>query len=243
MSAAAPRKSEPNSTGQEQTIHRTVGRPRRQEEESKQRSELILQAATHYFARFGYANCDVQMIADELGIGKGTIYRHFPTKQDLFFAAVDRGIERLLAQLERDKYSTKDPIDQIVFAIRSYFKFFDDNRDLIELFIQERSEFKEREKSTYFVYREKYQAPRREVIRQKIAEGIVRQLPPDAVSEVVGALLYGAIFTAHFSGDTRPLLGRAEDYAEILLNGLLSDEERKKRRAPEGQDLPGKCKE
>jgi AcrR family transcriptional regulator len=238
MNAAATGKPEPQSSAASAAVEvgpRGVGRPRRHEEESQLRAEQILEAATRFFARYGYANTDVQMIADELSIGKGTIYRHFPTKQELFFAAVDRGMDRLLKQVERDKALVSDPIDQIRNAIRSYFRFFDDNRDLLELFVQERSEFKGREKSTYFVYKEKNQAPKRENLRQLIQDGIMRQLPVDSVSEVLGALLYGAIFTAHFSGDPRPLSERADDYADILLKGLLSDDERIKRRNEKNQ--------
>jgi AcrR family transcriptional regulator len=235
MNAAIKGKHQQQPSPATDAGHRGVGRPRRQEEESQLRAEQILEAATRFFARNGYANTDVQMIADELSIGKGTIYRHFPTKQELFFAAVDRGMDRLLKQVERDKALVSDPVDQIRHAIRSYFKFFDDNRDLLELFVQERSEFKGREKSTYFVYKEKNQAPRREGLRQLIEDGIIRQLPVESMSEVLGALLYGAIFTAHFSGDPRPLLERADDYADILLTGLLSDDERIKRQSEKKQ--------
>ena len=31
-----------------------------------------------------------QALADRLGVGKGTIYRHFPSKRALFLAAADR---------------------------------------------------------------------------------------------------------------------------------------------------------
>src|ERR1700722_8007432 len=103
MNAATKGNHDPKSPVGAEAGHRGVGRPRRQEEEAQLRAELILEAATRYFARYGYANTDVQMIADELSIGKGTIYRHFPTKQELFFAAVDRGMDRLLKQVDRDK--------------------------------------------------------------------------------------------------------------------------------------------
>src|SRR5215211_5667849 len=57
-----------------------------------QRREDILARATELFARDGYADLDLQVLADSLGIGKGTLYRHFGSKQDLF---LDRKSTRL----------------------------------------------------------------------------------------------------------------------------------------------------
>ena len=59
------------------------------------RDTQILQVAARIFAKRGYRNTDVQEIADELGIGKATIYRAFGTKEELFFATVDNGMSRL----------------------------------------------------------------------------------------------------------------------------------------------------
>ncbi len=54
-----------------------------------QRRAEILSAATREFAARGYAGADVERIAERAGVGKGTVYRHFPRKRDLFFAALD----------------------------------------------------------------------------------------------------------------------------------------------------------
>jgi AcrR family transcriptional regulator len=62
------------------------------EEEFCKRKEAILSAATDFFARSGYRNTDVQQIADKVQIGKGTVYRYFPSKEALFFAACDRAM-------------------------------------------------------------------------------------------------------------------------------------------------------
>lgn len=48
----------------------------------------ILDAAIAIFAEKGYRGADVQLIADRVGVGKGTVYRNYGTKEDLFWAAV-----------------------------------------------------------------------------------------------------------------------------------------------------------
>lgn len=88
-----------------ETPKSTRGRPR-DPNLVQQRKEQILKVTTHHFARFGYQDADLQVIADELEIGKGTIYRYFPTKEALFRAALDRGLASL-----RDLIDQKIPPD------------------------------------------------------------------------------------------------------------------------------------
>ncbi len=57
--------------------------------------EAILDAATALFAQLGFNDADTQALAEKLGVGKGTLYRHFPSKRDLFLAAVDRVMRRM----------------------------------------------------------------------------------------------------------------------------------------------------
>ena len=74
--------------------NRLVGRPPDAELQERRRAE-ILDTATAVFAENGFAAADVQEIADKTGVGKGTIYRYFPSKEELFLAAVDHGMRNL----------------------------------------------------------------------------------------------------------------------------------------------------
>ncbi len=53
------------------------------------KEEILTQAAT-LFARHGYSETDTQLLAETIGVGKGTVYRYFPSKRELFLAATDR---------------------------------------------------------------------------------------------------------------------------------------------------------
>lgn len=60
----------------------------------------ILDAAEKLFGRFGYRKTTVQEIADEAGIGKGTIYLHFESKRAVALSTIDRLIQRVVDRLE-----------------------------------------------------------------------------------------------------------------------------------------------
>ena len=57
--------------------------------------DSILDATDRLLARFGYRKMTVEDIALEAGIGKGTIYLHFSSKEDVVLSHIDRIVARL----------------------------------------------------------------------------------------------------------------------------------------------------
>lgn len=217
----------------------TRGRPKN-EQLSTRRKEEILDVAARVFAARGFPNTDVQTVADELGIGKGTIYRYFTTKKELFLAAVDRGMRRLTTHIDASMTS-EDPSNLFEQVLRAYLSFFKENPELVELLIQERAEFRDRPRPTYFAHRdanvEKYHA----LVRRLIADGRIRQLPVETITDVMGDLMYGTMFTDYFSGRQRSPEEQAAAILEVVMGGLLTETERSKKRTGEvraGQASP-----
>src|SRR5829696_2141652 len=61
--------------------------------------DLILDATDRLLARCGYKKMTMDDLAQEVGIGKGTIYLHFPSKEEVVLSHVDRIVERLKEEL------------------------------------------------------------------------------------------------------------------------------------------------
>jgi TetR/AcrR family transcriptional regulator, fatty acid metabolism regulator protein len=74
------------------TLHRSLKEKQRQE-----RANLILQAAEDVFMEKGYYDASMDEIAARVGIAKGTVYLHFPGKQELVFALFEREMELFLS--------------------------------------------------------------------------------------------------------------------------------------------------
>jgi AcrR family transcriptional regulator len=60
----------------------------------------ILDATERLLARYGYRKMTVEDIAREVGVGKGTIYLHFNSKEEVVLSHVDRIVDRLKKRLE-----------------------------------------------------------------------------------------------------------------------------------------------
>jgi len=74
------------------------GRPLRAD--ARANREKILKAAAEVFTAEGVGAC-VDEVATRAGVGVGTVYRHFPTKEDLFEAVVLDHFATLVATVER----------------------------------------------------------------------------------------------------------------------------------------------
>lgn len=201
------------------------GRPRDPDLPGRRREEII-QVATRLFARDGYSGTDLQDVADGLEVGKGTLYRYFPSKKELFQATVDNVMIGMRRAIDAATEGVEDPLDRIGLAVRSYLKFFHDHPENVELLIQERAEFRDRKKPTYFAYREANAERWREVYRTLIREGRIRDIPVDRITDVLGDLIYGTMFTNYIAGRTKSLIEQADGIIDLVFEGLLSPAER-----------------
>lgn len=201
---------------------RPVGRPPDAELQERRRAE-ILGAATAIFSERGFAAADVQEIADKVGVGKGTIYRYFPSKEELFLGTVDHGMRQLKDAVDAAADEADRPLDRIANGVRAYLTFFDEHAEIVELLIHERAHFRDRKTPTYFVHREANMAPWQALFRDLVRAGTVRNLPADQITEYVSDLLYGTMFTNYFAGRKKSLASQCEGLLDILFRGLLTD--------------------
>jgi AcrR family transcriptional regulator len=198
----------------------------RDEQALRARREEILDAATELFAEHGYSDAVTQALAERLQVGKGTLYRHFPSKRDLFLAAADRVMRRVRERVDQRIGGIADPLERIAEAIRAFLAFFAEHPQFVELLIQERALFKDRTRPTYVEHRERNVVRWRELYRTLIHEGRLRAIPPERIADVVGDLLYGTIFTNYFIGPRNSPEAQAKDILDILFHGVLSESER-----------------
>ena len=88
--------------------------------DAQRNRERILEVAKQAFTRHG-ANTSLDDIAREAGVGAGTLYRHFPTRDALIEAVYRTEVERLAAA-ERKFTETMAPVE----ALRAWMLLFVD---------------------------------------------------------------------------------------------------------------------
>ena len=94
--------------------------PRKPRTDAQRNRERILEVAKDAFTRTG-ANASLDDIAKDAGVGAGTLYRHFPTRDALIEAVYRTEVEKLAAA-ERKFSDAMPPID----ALRAWMLLFVD---------------------------------------------------------------------------------------------------------------------
>ncbi len=99
---------------------RTPRAPRAPRADAQRNRERLLDVAKKAFARDG-ANASLDEIARQVGVGPGTLYRHFPTREQLLQAVYRTELERLAAA-EQKFSQTMGPTE----ALRAWLLLFVD---------------------------------------------------------------------------------------------------------------------
>ena len=83
--------------------------------------ERVLEAAKVVF-NAGGPEASLEAVAKRAGVGIGTLYRHFPAREDLFEAVYRREVEQL-SELAEQLKNAKDPVDALRRWLRSNVEF------------------------------------------------------------------------------------------------------------------------
>lgn len=192
--------------------------------ETNPRKRAILDEAIQTFAELGYRGAEVQTIADRVGIGKGTVYRNFGTKEELFWATVAESDGRLRAYI--NKALEKPPatiIDFLRTVAISYAEFFDACPNCLEVCTLCRSEFRGS-------IPQKQQELHQEGIAMLIAQleegmtrGELKIADPRRTSFAFAALMDGVV-TLHCYSDAmnwqQSMVEQMQSAIDIFLEGL-----------------------
>ncbi len=200
------------------TRKRKPGRPVDLEARARRRAE-ILDVAIRVFAKVGFPNADLQVVADELGVGKGTIYRHFETKEKLFLAAADAGMQQLVEHIFGRLEGVEDPVDYIRTAGLAYVDFFQKRPELVEILIQERAEFRDSIPSTHLVYRDR----NRKVFEDVLRDGLLRDVNIAEATTAFANLLYGTVVCGCLEGSSRRLNRMGQSAVDLFLHSILQE--------------------
>lgn len=202
--------------------HAPAGSGGKRRKPPEERRREILAAAARVFSRHGYRLTDVQDIADQADVGKGTVYRFFGSKEELFLATVEARIEGLREDLNEAVAPWEDPLEKLRVGVRRYLRYFDEHPHTVELFIQERAEFPERSKPLYFLYEEADRAGWVALYDELARAGRIRAIPADRAFRVLADLLYGTILSHHLSAREDRLEERADEVFDIFLHGITA---------------------
>jgi AcrR family transcriptional regulator len=189
---------------------RRPGRPR-----SEQADQAILAATLEEFARCGPGGLGIEQVAARAGVGKATIYRRWPTKEDLLLEAIGRLVTPLPQPQGR---SVRSDLTALVEALckeaadprraRQFALLHGDGLQFPRLLAR---------------YNELVMEPRRELIRSVLRRGVATgELREEADVDAATALLTGAVLARAGAPRDATHAKYARRVVEELLRGLAA---------------------
>ncbi len=189
---------------------RRPGRPR-----SERADQAIIDAALSLFAESGPEGLCIERVAARAGVGKATIYRRWPGKEDLLLDA----IAALKAPLPEP--AGRSVREDLVTLLAAVCKETADPRRAREfaLLLGEGAKYPR----LMARYMETVVEPRREVIRAVLRRGMATgELRPDLDVDAALFMLIGAVL-ARRGNEPRPIpAGYPERVVDELLHGLAA---------------------
>src|SRR5579871_2235981 len=96
---------------------------------SEFRCAEILEAARKVFAKRGFSESTVDEIASAAGIAKGTVYLYFPSKRDIYLAALKHGLMELMERTKVTMTNATGIQAKLHAFVRTRLEYAEANRD------------------------------------------------------------------------------------------------------------------
>jgi len=152
--------------------------------------EEILEASSRVFSEKDFHEVLIDEIAEVGGIGKGTVYRYFRTKEDLYFATILRGLDRLDVVLSNALPQEASPTRRLERIAREMLTFFWNQRSLLMLLYRDERTLRSR----HGPLRERHDQLVR-LVKEAIVEGIERReyrgVDPTTAAELFLGMIRG----------------------------------------------------
>lgn len=187
--------------------------------------DAILDATDRMLAKYGYKKMTIDDLAKEVGIGKGSVYLHFKSKEEIALSHIDRIIERMKSRLHAIATSKggaetrlrKMIIERVMYRFDSVQHY---SQSLNELLAQLRPRLLER--------RKRYFEEEARLIASVLAEGkkagvfAVKDAAEGGrtILDATNALLPYSL-SAYELGERKEIEKKAHRVADLILNGLM----------------------
>lgn len=188
--------------------------------ENPQKRVAILQQAIRTFAELGFRGTNVQIIADRAGVGKGTVYRYFGNKEDLFWAASFEVESRVARQVRAAVRSEEGTLEKLRAACLAYATFFQENSDCLEISAQDRAEFRGTVPDSHLEHHERLIGEFAEMMQTGIERGEIRPVDIRKTILSLGIILYGTNVSSVYSTFDLTITEMAEHAVDVFLDGL-----------------------
>ena len=171
--------------------------------DKEERMQMILSKALEVFAKVGYRESNLSLIAEACCLSRPTVYQYFSDKKEIYYYAVKNVTSRMFEKYSNIAFAPgdQDEIERLRMIVLDIFSFARENEstlsNLVEFILSEK-------KSGVYVYSSirSRTAKMRILIKRLVLQGIhrntIRECDADKVGEEIFSLVVAEAFQVGF---------------------------------------------
>lgn len=213
---------------------------------AEDRRNQILETATDLFARQGFEGTTTREIADKARVNEAIIFRHFPTKDDLYWAVIEHQchLGKGREQIEKQLASNSSQREVFVGIAHDFLRRREEDDRLGRLLLFSALENHRLSHRFFQTHIAEVYERLSVYIREHIDDGTFREVDPlVAARAFLGMLVYHYMIQELFGGKKLNKMDSgevAEKLVDIWLNGMLSQEKQEVSSIGDGRSHAGK---
>jgi AcrR family transcriptional regulator len=174
----------------------------------------ILRCAAEVFSERPYHEVLTDEISTRLKIGKGTLYRYFASKEELYFATIVDGLQGMQAAIE-ESLRQDAPLERSIEALtRTIIGYFWERRDFFVLLYRHEAKLDPSERAEW--------QKGREELTTMVGQRLAAELGEDAIdTRLVVEMLFGMIRSVClYRAESARIDDLARLVTRVFLNGV-----------------------
>jgi AcrR family transcriptional regulator len=188
--------------------------------------EAILDATDLLLSRYGYKKMTIDDLAREVGIGKGSVYLHFSSKEEIVLSHIDRIIEQLKGKLAAIAKTAEKPPERLqkMLKTRVLHRF-----ESVQHYTQNLNDLLSSIRPNFLARREIYFTEEARIFAAVIEEGQQSgDFADGAAAEIAESLILATNSLLPFNltvqelGARRDIDNRITRLAELLMQGVCN---------------------
>ena len=196
--------------------------------DKKEKRQQILQAAMRVVAGKGIRNVKMDDIAKKAGVGKGTVYEYFSSKEEILHGAVAEFFQRAETAAAKRMFRNVHPLDKLIGLLTSWIDVSEQMpEDFLMMFIdvwaeglrQTNPEFIKIFDMKKFYY--EYRTMVSTIIRDGIEKGAFRDVDPELSAGSLLAAFDGLMLQWLLDRENMDIQKMTDSLIDILTHGLL----------------------
>lgn len=185
----------------------------------------IYDAAVRLIYERGYHGTSLRAVATEVGVQMSSLYYHFPSKQDLLMAIMNRAMNDLIDTVEGAVSRATGPEERLRSAIRAHVLFHAERRKEAFIVDAELRALEPANRGLVVELRDRYEGVFAAILREGAEQGVFRV--PDAKLAVFALMaMCTGVAVWYRPGGGLSLERIADIYTDLFLSGVMASKRR-----------------